>query len=225
MRFRCTHATEHDVSWKLFALLVQSCGLTIAISAVSIVFGLLIGILISGAMLSRNALVSWCGRTFVSFFRGSPLLVQLLLIYNLLPVLGLNVPSLVAAIVGLSLCDAAYQAENMRGGLTSIPKGLLEAADMLGLSPRQQFWHIKVPIALRLTLPALTSEAIMIVKASSLVSVVGVVELTRMAQDLAASTFKPIEMFAVAGLLYFVTNWVLSQLGRRFERSFSWGIR
>ena len=213
------------MSWKLFALLVQSCGLTIAISAVSIVFGLLIGILISGAMLSRNAFVSWCGRTFVSFFRGSPLLVQLLLIYNLLPVLGLNVPSLVAAIVGLSLCDAAYQAENMRGGLTSIPKGLLEAADMLGLSPRQQFWRIKVPIALRLTLPALTSEAIMIVKASSLVSVVGVVELTRMAQDLAASTFKPIEMFAVAGLLYFVTNWVLSQLGRRFERSFSWGIR
>jgi len=213
------------VSWKLFALLVQSCGLTIAISAVSIVFGLLIGVLVSGAMLSRSALVSWCGCTFVSFFRGSPLLVQLLLIYNLLPVLGLNVPSLVAAIVGLSLCDAAYQAENMRGGLTSIPKGLLEAADMLGLSPRQQFWRIKVPIALRLTLPALTSEAIMIVKASSLVSVVGVVELTRMAQDLAASTFKPLELFAVAGLLYFVTNWVLSQLGRRFERSFSWGIR
>ena len=213
------------MSWKLFALLVQSCGLTIAISAVSIVFGLLIGVLVSGAMLSRNALVSWCGRTFVSFFRGSPLLVQLLLIYNLLPVLGLNVPSLVAAIVGLSLCDAAYQAENMRGGLTSIPKGLLEAADMLGLSPRQQFWRIKVPIALRLTLPALTSEAIMIVKASSLVSVVGVVELTRMAQDLAASTFKPLELFAVAGLLYFVTNWFLSQLGRRFERSFSWGIR
>ena len=151
--------------------------------------------------------------------------MQLLLIYNLLPVLGLNVPSLVAAIVGLSLCDAAYQAENMRGGLNSIPKGLLEAADMLGLSPRQQFWRIKVPIALRLTLPALTSEAIMIVKASSLVSVVGVVELTRMAQDLAASTFKPLELFAVAGLLYFVTNWVLSQLGRRFERSFSWGIR
>ena len=213
------------MSWKLFALLVQSCGLTIAISAVSIILGLLIGILVSGAMLSRNAFLSWCGRTFVSFFRGSPLLVQLLLIYNLLPVLGLNVPSLVAAIVGLSLCDAAYQAENMRGGLTSIPKGFLEAADMLGLSPRQQFWRIKVPIALRLTLPALTSESIMIVKASSLVSVVGVVELTRMAQDLAASTFKPLELFAVAGLLYFVTNWVLSQLGRRFERSFSWGIR
>lgn len=213
------------MSWKLFALLVQACGLTIAISAVSIAIGLLIGIGVSGAMLSSNRAVSWCGRTFVSFFRGSPLLVQLLLIYNLLPALGLNVPSLVAAVVGLSLCDAAYQAENMRGGLTSVPRGLIEAADMLGLSPMQQFWRIKVPIALRLTLPALTSEAIMIVKASSLVSVVGVVELTRMAQDLAASTFRPLELFAAAGLLYFVTNWMLSRLGRRLERSFTWGIR
>ncbi len=213
------------MSWQLFALLVQACGLTIAISAVSIVIGLLVGIGVSGAMLSRNRAVSWCGRTFVSFFRGSPLLVQLLLIYNLLPALGLNVPSLVAAVVGLSLCDAAYQAENMRGGLTSVPRGLLEAADMVGLSPMQQFWRIKVPIALRLTLPALTSEAIMIVKASSLVSVVGVVELTRMAQDLSASTFRPLELFAVAGLLYFVTNWTLSRLGRRLERSFTWGIR
>lgn len=213
------------MTWNLFGLLVKACGMTIAISAVAIVLGLLVGIVVAGAMLSRNAVISHSGRTFVSFFRGSPLLVQLLLIYNLLPVLGLNVPSLVAAVVGLALCDAAYQAENMRGGLTSIPKGLLEAADMLGLSPRQQFWRIKVPIALRLTLPALVSEAIMIVKASSLVSVVGVIELTRMAQDLSASTFKPLELFAGAGFLYLVTNWTLSRLGRRLENSFRWGIR
>ena len=96
---------------------------------------------------------------------------------------------------------------------------------MLGLSPFQQFWRIRAPIALRMTLPALANESIMILKASSLVSVVGVVELTRMAQDLAASTFRPIELFAAAGLLYFVTNWTLSRLGRRLERSFTWGIR
>ena len=89
--------TEPPVSWKLFALLVKACGLTIAISAVSIVLGLVIGTLVSGAMLSRNPYVSWCGRTFVSFFRGSPLLVQLLLIYNLLPVLGLNVMALLVS--------------------------------------------------------------------------------------------------------------------------------
>ncbi len=211
------------MSWKLFMLLVQASGWTIVISAASITIGLAIGTLVSGAMLSSHRGLAFAGRTFVSFFRGAPLLVQLLLIYNLLPLLGLNVPSMLAAIIGLSLCTAAYQAENLRGGFASVPPGLLEAADMLGLTPMQQFWRIRAPIALRLTLPALTNEAIMILKASSLVSVVGVVELTRMAQDLAASTFTPLPLFAAAGLIYFVINWLVALGGAKLERSFRWG--
>jgi len=211
------------VSWKLFLLLVKACGYTVLISAVSITFGLAIGTAVSGAMLSSHKGLAVAGRTFVSFFRGAPLLVQLLLIYNLLPMLGLNVPSLVAAVIGLSLCTAAYQAENLRGGFASVPRGLLEAAEMVGLSPFQQFWRIRAPIALRMTLPALINEAIMILKASSLVSVVGVVELTRMAQDLAASTFKPLQLFAAAGLIYFVVNWFVAMGGTALEKSFRWG--
>ena len=152
-----------------------------------------------------------------------PLLVQLLLIYNLLPALGLNVPSVVAAITGLSLCTAAYQAENLRGGFQSVPRGLFEAADMAGLSAFQQFRRIRAPIALRLAFPSLVNEAIMILKASSLVSVVGIVELTRMAQDLAASTYRPIELFSAAGLLYLIINWLIASGGSLFERSFRWG--
>ena len=211
------------MSWKLFLLLVQACGYTVVISAVSITIGLAIGTAVSGAMLSSHKALAAAGRTFVSFFRGAPLLVQLLLIYNLLPMLGLNVPSLVAAVIGLSLCTAAYQAENLRGGFASVPRGLLEAAEMVGLSPFQQFWRIRAPIALRMTLPALINEAIMILKASSLVSVVGVVELTRMAQDLAASTFKPLQLFAAAGLIYFVVNWLVASGGTALEKSFRWG--
>ena len=211
------------MSWKLFLLLVQACGYTVLISAVSITIGLAIGTAVSGAMLSSHKGLAVAGRTFVSFFRGAPLLVQLLLIYNLLPMLGLNVPSLVAAVIGLSLCTAAYQAENLRGGFASVPRGLLEAAEMVGLSPFQQFWRIRAPIALRMTLPALINEAIMILKASSLVSVVGVVELTRMAQDLAASTFKPLQLFAAAGLIYFVVNWFVAMGGTALEKSFRWG--
>ena len=211
------------MSWKLFLLLVQACGYTVVISAVSITIGLAIGTAVSGAMLSSHKALAAAGRTFVSFFRGAPLLVQLLLIYNLLPMLGLNVPSLVAAVIGLSLCTAAYQAENLRGGFASVPRGLLEAAEMVGLSPFQQFWRIRAPIALRMTLPALINEAIMILKASSLVSVVGVVELTRMAQDLAASTFKPLQLFAAAGLIYFVVNWFVAMGGTALEKSFRWG--
>ena len=211
------------MSWKLFLLLVQACGYTVLISAVSITIGLAIGTLVSAAMLSTNKALSLAGRTFVSFFRGAPLLVQLLLIYNLLPTLGINVPSMVAAVIGLSLCTAAYQAENLRGGFASVPRGLLEAAEMVGLSPLQQFWRIRAPIALRMTLPALVNEAIMILKASSLVSVVGVVELTRMAQDLSASTFQPLQLFAAAGLLYLVINWVVAMGGMALEKSFRWG--
>ncbi len=213
------------MTWNLFLLLVKAAGWTVAISAVSIVIGLVLGVLVCGAMMSSNRLLSNAGHVFVSFFRGAPLLVQLLLIYNLLPVLGLNVPSLVAAIIGLSVCTAAYQAENLRGGFASVPVGLLEAADMAGLTPWQCFVRIRAPIALRLTLPALTNEAIMILKASSLVSVVGVVELSRMAQDLAASTFRPLPLFAMAGLLYLVINQVLARGGAALERRLDWGRR
>ena len=213
------------MSFKLFMLLVQACGWTLVISFTSIVLGLALGTVVSAAMQSSQRALSWSGRIFVSFFRGAPLLVQLLLIYNLLPMLGLNVPSIVAAIVGLSLCTAAYQAENLRGGFASVPRGLLEAADMMGLTPFQQFWRIRAPIALRMTLPALTNEAIMILKASSLVSVVGVIELTRTAQDLSASTFQPLPLYAAAALLYLVINSAVAVGAKRLEGSFRWGVQ
>jgi len=211
------------VTIPLLWLLVQASGLTVAISAVSIAVGLAIGAVVSVAMLSRRRAVAAPARGFVSFFRGVPLLVQLLLIYNLLPVLGINVPGVVAAVVGLSLCTAAYQAENLRGGFAGVPRGLIEAADVLGLGPIRQFWRIRLPIAFKLTLPAIISEAIMILKASSLVSVVGVVELTRMAQDLASSTYEPLPMFATAGLLYLVIDGVIASAGTVLERRFRWG--
>lgn len=207
------------MSFKLFELLVQASIYTVAISFVSILIGFAIAIGLSGAMLSKSRLFSLPANLFVSFFRGVPLLVQLLLIYNLLPVIGINVPSIVAAIIGLSLCTAAYQAENLRGGFASVPHGYIESAEMLGLTPGQAFMRIKVPIALRLTFPALVNEAILILKASSLMSVVGIVELTRMAQDLAGSTFKPLEIFAAAGFLYLVINFVVARTGGLIERS------
>lgn len=211
------------MSWTFLALLVRAAGLTIAISAVSIVLGLALGLVVSAASLSRRRLLALPARLYVSFFRGVPLLVQLLLIYNLLPSIGLDVPGAVAAVVGLTLCTSAYQAENLRGGFLSVPRGLIEAADMAGLDAVQQFRRIRAPIALALTLPALVSEAIMILKASSLVSVVGVIEITRMAQDLASSTYRPLPMFATAGALYLAIDWTVAGLGHVLERRARWG--
>jgi polar amino acid transport system permease protein len=123
----------------LFGLLVQAALYTVAISGISIVVGFVIGLCVSAALVSSHRGLAIPARVFVSFFRGVPLLVQLLLIYNLLPVLGINVPSVVAAVVGLSLCTAAYQAENLRGGFASVSRGLLEAAEMAGFAPRSRF--------------------------------------------------------------------------------------
>src|SRR5271155_1031944 len=207
----------------IFGLLVEAALYTVVISGVSIIIGFAVGMCVSAARLAASAWLAVPARVFVSFFRGVPLLVQLLLIYNLLPVIGVNVPSVVAAVVGLSLCTAAYQAENLRGGFASVPRGLLEAADMLGLSPLQQLIRIRAPIAFRLTLPALVNEAILILKASSLVSVVGVIELTKMAHDLDTSLYEPIQLYSAAGLLYFIINRALAFAGTAAERRWNWG--
>jgi polar amino acid transport system permease protein len=207
------------MSVKLFELLLQASIYTVTISVASILIGFVIAMLISAMLLSGQQTFIWPARVFISFFRGVPLLVQLLLIYNLLPAIGVNVPSIVAAIIGMSLSTASYQAENLRGGFSSVPTGLVESAEMLGMTPGQIFRRIKAPIALRLTFPALVNEAILLLKASSLVSVVGIIELTRMAQDLASSTFLPLQIFAAAGLIYLVINWIVALAGGAIERS------
>ena len=127
--------------------------------------------------------------------------------------------SAVAAVIGMSLCTSAYQAEILRGGLQSVPRGQIEAADMCGLSAFDTFRRVRLPVAVRLTLPALTSEAIMILKSSSLISVVGVVELTTMAKDLASSTYQPLPIFAAAGLIYLIINLVVAAFGQLAERA------
>jgi polar amino acid transport system permease protein len=211
------------MTMRLFELMLLAAGRTVVFSFVSILIGLAVGLGICAARLSPRRWLSVPAAVFVSFFRGVPLIVLLLLIYNLLPQLGLSVPSAVAAVVGLSLCTAAYQAENLRGGFASVPSGLLEAATMLGMTPWQQLRRIRVPIALRLTVPALVNEAILILKASSLISVVGVIELTRMAQNLSASTYRPLLFYSVAGALYLAVNWLVAGGGSLAERLFGRG--
>lgn len=207
------------MSWKLFELLLQASLMTIFVSVISILAGLAIAIALSAMRMSGNRWLFAGTGLFISFFRGVPLLVQLLLIFNLLPLLGITLPSLATAIIGLSLCTAAYQAENLRGGFEGVPIGLIESAEMAGFSHGQSFLYIRTPIALRMTFPALVNEAILILKASSLVSVVGLVELTKMAQNLAASTYQPLPIFASAGLIYLVINWTVAVLGRRIENA------
>ncbi len=215
---KCDSVTRQALNWVNFALLVQGAELTAALSAISVTAGLLLGLLICSAALSRARLLRWLASAYVSFFRGVPLLVQLLLLYNALPRFGIDLPGIVAATIGLTLCTAAYQAENLRGGFLNVPAGLIEAGRMVGLTARQITLRIRGPLALRLTLPSVVNEAILILKASSLVSVVGVADLTRTAQNIASSDYRPIETFSTAGALYLVLNLLVGGAGEGLAR-------
>jgi polar amino acid transport system permease protein len=198
-------------------LLLQGAAMTAFVSLLAVAIGFCIGTFVCLCRLSHSPAARRFGAPYVSFFRGVPLLVQLLLIYYLLPHVGLNVPSIVAAVGTLALCTAAYLAEILRGGFLGLPRGQAESARMLGLSRWQTSSRILVPQAVRLTLPALVNETIMLLKSSSLISVVGVAELTRTSQNIAASTYRPLEIYVAAGAVYLVINGCLAILGRLLE--------
>jgi polar amino acid transport system permease protein len=199
-------------------LLLIGAAVTLGVSALSILLGFVIAIPVCIARLSRVRLARWTGGLYVSFFRGVPLLVQLLVVYYALPAIGLELPSFVAAMTGLAVCTAAYQAENLRGGFLVIPPGQVAAARAFGYSGAQVWRHILLPQALRAATPAIVNEMIAILKASSLVSVVGVAELTRVSQNIVARDLQPIQWYGAAALLYLAISLAMSALGRGSER-------
>ncbi|KXU91890.1 amino acid ABC transporter [Caballeronia megalochromosomata] len=191
-------------------LLLHAALATVGISLAGLLIGFFVAVAVCAARLSPNKAWRMAGGAYVFFFRGVPMLVQLLLVYYLLPFAGINVAPLVAAVSTVALCSASYVAEILRGGFMGIPPGQLEAARMLGLSPLDMLRRIQVPQAFRLTLPSLVNEMVLLIKASSLISVVGVAELTRTAQNIAASSYRPLEAYSAAGLIYFVICGALS---------------
>ncbi len=204
-------------------LLLKAAQMTIFVSALGLLVGFAIAILVVSACLSPLPALRRAGNFYTFFFRGVPLLVQLMLAYYFLPSLGINVPPLVAAIAAISLCEGAYLGEILRGGFLGIPHGQLEATQLLGFSKLSTLVHIQIPQALKLTTPSLINEMILLIKASSLISVVGVAEITRTAQNIAASTFRPLEIYLAAGLMYLVINGALSIFGHFAERRFARG--
>ena len=200
-------------------LLLGALWVTVQVSTAALVCGFVIGIVVGSLRLSPIPLLRRLGGAYIFVFRGIPLLVQLLFIYYFLPRVGLpNVSPTVAAIIGLSLAAGAYIAEIMRGGFLAIPGGQLEAAGLLGMSDAQMLMRIRVPQAVRLTLPALVNEMILLIKASSLVSVVGLADLTRTAQNLAASDYMFVQDYLMLAGFYCLINVPLAYAASLLER-------
>ncbi|PXW22521.1 amino acid ABC transporter permease [Paraburkholderia caballeronis] len=199
-------------------LLLHAALMTVGVSAAGLVLGFFVGLAVCSARLSAWRALRIAADLYVRVFRGIPMLVQLLLVYYLLPFVGINVSPLVAAIGTMSLCSAAYVAEILRGGFVTLPPGQIEAARMLGFSSLDRLWRIEVPQVVRATLPLLVNEMVLLIKASSLISVVGVAEITRTAQNIAASTYQPLEAYTAAGLIYFVICGTLALFVHAAER-------
>ncbi|WP_245273578.1 amino acid ABC transporter permease [Phyllobacterium sp. UNC302MFCol5.2] len=190
---------------------------TLLISILGIGLGLVIGTLVCAARLSPYPLLRRFAAIWVSFLRGVPLLVQLLVFYYALPVIGLDVPAMVAAVVTVGICASAYISEIWRGAIAALPRGQAEAAVAIGMTPFDVWIRVILPQAVTLSLPALINELILLVKASSLVSVVGILEITRASQAQAATTFRPLEVYIAAACIYLVINLCLAALGRYLE--------
>jgi polar amino acid transport system permease protein len=202
-----------------FPLLLGALQTTAEVSAAALFIGFFIGIGVAAMRLAPNPILRRLGGAYIFVFRGIPLLVQLLFIYYFLPRAGLpNMSPMAAAIISLALCCAAYIAEILRGGLLAIPGGQLEAAGLLGLYSRQMLVRIRVPQAVRLTLPGLINEMILLIKASSLVSVVGLADLTRTAQNLAASDYMFVQDYLMLAAFYCLINIPLAYAGGRLEK-------
>jgi His/Glu/Gln/Arg/opine family amino acid ABC transporter permease subunit len=200
-------------------ILFRGAEITLAASALGVVLGAVVGVLLAVAHETGGRILRLFVRVYVSFARGTPLYIQILVLFFVLPAIGLDIPKFYAGVIALSLNSGAYVSEMIRGGLTSIPRGHIEAARALAIPRPLIWWHIILPQVFALILPPLTVEFIALVKASALLSVIGVVELTRTAQQIVAATFHPIGVWIATGVLYFVMCFALASLTRRLERA------
>ena len=200
-------------------LLIQGALITVEITALSVAFGIIIGLFVGIARISHLLPLRWLAAVYVDFLRGTPLLVQLFLIYFALPVVtGQRIDPFISAITACSINSGAYIAEIFRAGIQSIDAGQMEAGRALGLTWAQTMRYIIVPQAFKRVVPPLGNEFIALLKDSSLVSVIGFEELTRRGQLIIARTYASVEIWACVAIIYLVMTLSISQLVNYLER-------
>jgi len=191
-------------------MLLAGAKVTIQASFLSVFFGALLGIFIGALRVVPLAPVRSIAATYIYIIRGTPLLIQLFLIYFGLPSLGLNLPAFTAGIIGLSINSSGYVGEIVRGGIEAVPKGQWEASKVLGLSYLKTMRFIILPQAIRNMLPAIGNEFVTLIKESSLLSTLAITELTMVGQQVRSVTYASFETFIVVGIIYLVLTSVTS---------------
>ena len=208
-----------DLMINSLPLLIAGAGITIQITAISVGLGLIIGMFVGIARISNVKLLRWLAAIYIDFLRGTPLLVQIFLIYFALPVLlGQRVDPFIAAITACGINSGAYIAEIFLAGIQAIDEGQMEAGRSLGMTWVQTMRYIIVPQAFKNIVPPLGNEFIALLKDSSLVSVIGFEELTRRGQLIIARTYGSLEIWISVAIIYLVMTLTISRLVAYLEK-------
>jgi len=199
--------------------LISGITITIYISVISIFLAMIIGLLITLPSLSKNKFLNYLNITYVEIIRAIPLLVLILWIYYGLPIIsGISFSPFVSGIIALTISESAFQAEIFRAGINSIKKAQWEAGSSLGLTFFARLRLIILPQAIKNILPALGNQFVYVLKMSSLVSVIGIADLTRKANELVVTTYRPLEIYTFLILEYLILILFVSYLVRKLEK-------
>jgi len=192
----------------------EGAKVTLQLTVVSGVFGIIFGVLAALGKLSRSTPLRWLANSYIWVIRGTPLLVQVLFVFSL----PLQLSDFNSAVVALAFNVGAYNAEAIRAGILAVHKGQIEAARSLGLSPFQTFRDVVFPQSFRIALPPLVNNIVSLLKDSSLAYVIGVVELSNIGNRLQAATFQPIPVFMTVATIYLILTSALTQISGAVER-------
>lgn len=209
---------------------------TLIISFVTVFLGTFLGVFIALLKLSKMTILRWVANIYIEIFRGTPMLIQILIGYGILQksfptinvpigILTIDLGRLIPGMIVLSLNSGAYVAEIVRGGINAVNFGQTEAAHSLGLRPLQTMRYVVLPQALRNILPALGNEFIILIKDSSLLSIIGINELLSSAQTVISNTYIPLEPYYMAAIIYFVMTFITSRVLNMFEKKLGKGYQ
>jgi polar amino acid transport system permease protein len=212
-------ATLWTARWQLLEGLLM----TVGVSVTAIVVGTLLGLLIGIGLAFGGRAVRWPLRAYVDVVRGTPVLVLILATFYMLATVGIQFTATGAGVFALSVFCGAHLGEITRGALQTIPLPQIDAGKSLGLRPLHILFLVLLPQALRQALPVWINTAVEIVKASTLLSIIGVGELLLKTQEIVGRTFLTLDFYVFAGVVYFLVNYAIERLGRRAERHFAVG--
>lgn len=212
---------DWHLAWESLPFLLGGIPATLSVSFIGMALGLVLGFFLALARGSGRIILRWPARVYISFMRGTPILVFLFILYSGLPVIGIQLSAFLAASLAFGLNSAAYIAEINRSALSSVPGGQWESATALNMGYWQTMWHIILPQAIRIAIPPLTNVNLDLVKATSLAAVITVPELFQKAQIVAGRTYDSMTMYILVALIYWPICMLISYLQDRLEKRYS----